>query len=117
MTIKELKEKLNRLDVPEDTEVYVTLAGLNDIDVKLTEVDDNYLSVFLYTEELRVIAKEWLYEKEKKLEQKKIDFEVNKNLEDILEIASKVNMSSAPLLEVDGEVLGFEQANKYINSL
>ena len=62
MTIKELKEKLNRLDVPEDTEVYVTLAGLNDIDVKLTEVDDNYLSVFLYTEELRVIAKEWLYE-------------------------------------------------------
>lgn len=54
---------------------------------------------------------------EKKLEQKKIDFEVNKNLEDILEIASKVNMSSAPLLEVDGEVLGFEQANKYINSL
>ena len=62
MTIKELKEKLNRLDVPEDTEVYVTLAGLNDIDVKLTDVDDNYLSVFLYTEELRVIAKEWLYE-------------------------------------------------------
>jgi len=62
MTIKELKEKLNRLDVPEDTEVYVTLAGLNDIDVKLTEVDDNYLSVFLYTEELRVIAKGWLYE-------------------------------------------------------
>jgi len=54
---------------------------------------------------------------EKKLEQKKIDFEVNKNLEDILEIAAKVNMSSAPLLEVDGEVLGFEQANKYINSL
>lgn len=54
---------------------------------------------------------------EKKLEQKKIDFEVNKNLEDILEIASKINMSSAPLLEVDDEVLGFEQANKYINSL
>ena len=54
---------------------------------------------------------------EKKLEQKKIDFEVNKSLEDILEIASKVNMSSAPLLEVDGEVMGFEQANKYINSL
>lgn len=54
---------------------------------------------------------------EKKLEQKKIDFEVNKNLEDILEIASKVNMSSAPLLEVGDEVLGFEQANKYINSL
>lgn len=62
MTIKELKEKLNRLDVPEDTEVYVTLVGLNDVDVKLTDVDDNYLSVFLYTEELRVIAKGWLYE-------------------------------------------------------
>ena len=35
MTIKELKEKLNRLDVPEDTEVYVTLAGLNEKSIKI----------------------------------------------------------------------------------
>lgn len=54
---------------------------------------------------------------EKKLGQKKIDFKINKNLNEILEVAAKVNMSSAPLLEVDGQVMGFDQANKYINSL
>ena len=54
---------------------------------------------------------------EKKLGQKKIDFEVNKNLDDVLKIASENNLSSAPLLEVDGQVMGFEQANQFINSL
>lgn len=54
---------------------------------------------------------------EKKLGQKKIDFEVNKNLEEIMQVATENNFSSAPLLEVDGQVMGFEQANQFINSL
>lgn len=54
---------------------------------------------------------------EKKLGQKKIDFTINKELDEILEVATKANISSAPLLEVDGQVLGFEQANQFINNL
>ena len=57
MTIKELKKKLNSLKVEDDTEVVVTLVGFNDTDVRITDVDDNYLSVFIYTEELRVMPR------------------------------------------------------------
>ena len=54
---------------------------------------------------------------ERKLGQKKIDFEVNNDLDTILEIAAKHNFSSAPLFQADDEVMDFETANKFINSI
>lgn len=54
---------------------------------------------------------------EKKLGQKNISFTTNKNLEEILEVASKAGLASAPLLKVDEQVMGFEQANQFLNSL
>lgn len=53
---------------------------------------------------------------EKKLEQKNIDFTINKNTDDIMSVANKTGFISAPLLEVDGQVMGFEQANQFINN-
>lgn len=53
---------------------------------------------------------------EKKLGQKNIDFVINKNTDDIMSVANKTGFISAPLLEVDGQVMGFEQANQFINN-
>lgn len=53
---------------------------------------------------------------EKKLGQKNIDFTINKNTDDIMSVANKTGFISAPLLEVDGQVMGFEQANQFINN-
>ena len=53
---------------------------------------------------------------EKKLGQKNIDFIINKNTDDIMNVAHKTGFISAPLLEVDGQVMGFEQANQFINN-
>lgn len=53
---------------------------------------------------------------EKKLGQKNIDFVINKNTDDIMNVANKTGFISAPLLEVDGQVMGFEQANQFINN-
>lgn len=53
---------------------------------------------------------------EKKLGQKNIDFTINKNTDDIMNVANKTGFISAPLLEVDGQVMGFEQANQFINN-
>ena len=53
---------------------------------------------------------------EKKLGQKNIDFTINKNTDDIMNVAHKTGFISAPLLEVDGQVMGFEQANQFINN-
>ena len=57
LTVKELKKKLDKLQVEDDTPVYVTLVGLHDQDVEITDVDDNDLCVFIYTEELKVCPK------------------------------------------------------------
>ena len=57
LTVKELKKKLDKLQVEDDTPVYVTLVGFDDQDVGITDVDDNYLCVFIYTEELKVCPK------------------------------------------------------------
>ena len=53
---------------------------------------------------------------EKKLEQKNIKFEINKNVEEINTIAEQFGFSSAPLLMVDDQVMEFGQANTYINN-
>ena len=49
---------------------------------------------------------------EKKLQQKNISFE---EINDV-EIMAKKGFMQAPMLEVDGEVMDFKQANDWINN-
>lgn len=49
---------------------------------------------------------------EKKLQQKNLEFVVEKNVDAMIEKGFR----SAPLLEVDGEILDFGKANKWIDS-
>ena len=54
---------------------------------------------------------------EKKLEQKKVDYEVNKNLDDIMKLSEEYGVTSAPILQVGDAVLEFGPANQFINNL
>lgn len=54
---------------------------------------------------------------EKKLEQKKVDYEINKNLDEIMSVAEQYGISSAPFIQVGDAVLAFEPANQFINNL
>lgn len=54
---------------------------------------------------------------EKKLRAKGIDFEINKNMDNIMGVAEQYGITSAPLLQVGDSVLTFELANQFINNL
>ena len=51
---------------------------------------------------------------EKKLKQKGIEFEARTDF-DVKEMIEK-GFASAPLLEVDGEIMAFNEANQWINN-
>ena len=51
---------------------------------------------------------------EKKLKQKGIEFEATTDF-DVKEMIKK-GFASAPLLEVDGEIMAFNEANQWINN-
>ena len=51
---------------------------------------------------------------EKKLKQKGIEFEARTD-SDVKEMIKK-GFASAPLLEVDGEIMAFNEANQWINN-
>lgn len=48
---------------------------------------------------------------EEKLEDKNIEYELVTDVDEML----KKGFQSAPVLEVDGKVMGFSEANKWIN--
>lgn len=54
---------------------------------------------------------------EKKLKAKNIEFEVVDNGEEVLEAAKKCGLNSLPLLEVDGKIMDFIEANKWISGV
>lgn len=48
---------------------------------------------------------------EEKLEDKNIDYELVTNVDEML----KKGFQSAPMLEVDGKIMNFSEANRWIN--
>lgn len=53
---------------------------------------------------------------EQKLSKKNINYQCIDKLEDVVEFGQKHDIKSAPILDVDGEVMSFKQANTWINN-
>lgn len=54
---------------------------------------------------------------EKKMALKGIEYEEEDNIDEIMKVAAKAGVNSAPLLETDdGRVLNFAEANRLLNS-
>ena len=51
---------------------------------------------------------------EKKLNAKNLDYEIIDTDDEILEVANKCGIHSLPLLEVEGNIMDFIEANKWI---
>lgn len=49
---------------------------------------------------------------EKILKKNNIDFEINDDMDTIIEVAEKANISTAPILSVNDEILTYEKAMK-----
>ena len=54
---------------------------------------------------------------EKKLKEKNIKFEKESDIETIMLKAEKFNLNSVPFIEVDKDVLPFEEAMEYIKGV
>ena len=52
---------------------------------------------------------------EMKLQQKNIDFVLEENVDEVVEVGRKVGILSAPILQVEDKFLDFAAAVKYIN--
>lgn len=53
---------------------------------------------------------------EMKLQQKKIAFEIVRDVTAVTEFGAKNNINSAPILEIDGKVMDFSKAISWINN-
>lgn len=54
---------------------------------------------------------------EKKLENKNVEFEIVDNIDKVLEIADRFGIMSAPILEVNDNVMEFNKAVEFVDNM
>lgn len=54
---------------------------------------------------------------EKKLKENNIEFEIIDNIDDVIAFGREHDKNTAPLLDIDGKVMDFIEANRYLSTL